>query len=150
MKPLEHRSLQCIYCDDIRDEAGGKTTIVGWFGGEPISLPAEGALLIPTLGIVGMLTMPLEPKCKSMKVELLQDQHVLQSVVMPEQALNDMQVDEALTPATQFGRQIRIAIKANNLQVAEPCVLRMRITADDEEVYSNGLRFTRLPSLAKI
>ena len=149
MKPLEHRSLHCIYCDDIRDEAGGKTTIVGWYGGQPISLPSEGALLIPTLGIVGMLTMPLEPKCKSMKVELLQDQHVLQSVVMPEQALNDTQVDEGLTPEQQFGRQVRIVIKANNLQVAESCILRMRITVDDEEVYSNGQCFTRAPSLAK-
>lgn len=150
MKPLEHRSLQCIYCDDIRDETGGKITIVGWYGGEPISLPAEGALLIPALGIVGMLTMPPEPKCKSMKVELLQDQHVLQSVVMPEKSLNDMQVDEVLTDVPQFGRQVRIAIKANNMQVAEPCMLRMRITVDDEEVYSNGQRFTRGPSFAKI
>lgn len=143
MKPLEHLSLQCVYCDDIRDEVGGKTTVVGWYGGDPIGLPAEGALLMPTLGIVGMLVMPLAPKFKSMKMELLQDQQVLQSVVMPEQALNEMQVEEAPTSAPQFGRQIRIAIKINNLQVAEPCVLRMRMTVDDEEVYSNGLRFTR-------
>ncbi|MBK6998891.1 MAG: hypothetical protein IPH35_02570 [Rhodoferax sp.] len=146
MKPLERCSLQCIYCDDIRAEAQGKTTIVGWHTGEPIGLPAEGALLIPTLGIVGMLAMPLESKHESMKVELLQDQHVLQSVAMPEQALHEMQVDEALTLAPLFGyqvHQVRIAIKMNNLQVAQPCVLRMRVTVDDEEVYGNGLRFTR-------
>lgn len=143
MKPLEHLSLQCIYCDDIREEAGGKTTIVGWYGGDPIGLPVEGALLLPTLGIVGMLAMPLEPKYKSMKVELLQDQQVLQSVLMPEQALNEMQVEKVPTSAPQFGRQIRIVIKVQNLPVAEPCTFRMRITAGDEEVYSNGLRFTR-------
>ncbi len=142
MKPLEHRSLQCVYCDDIRDEVGGKTTIVGWYGGEPIGLPTEGALLIPALGIVGMLIMPLEPKYKSMKVELLQDKNVLQSVVMPDQVFNKMQ-EEATTSSSIFGRQARIVIKMNNLQVGEPCTLRMRITIDDEELYSNGLRFAR-------
>lgn len=143
MKPLEQSSLQCLYCDDIRDETGGKTTIVGWYGGKPIDLPAEGALLIPNLGIVGMLVMPLEPKCKSMKVELLQDKNVLQSVVMPDQALNEIQVEEATTSAPMFGRQARIVIKINNLLVGDPCILRMRITVDDEEVYSNGLQFAR-------
>jgi hypothetical protein len=143
MKPLEQSSLQCLYCDDIRDETGGKTTIVGWYGAKPIELPTEGALLIPTLGIVGMLVIPLEPKCKSMKVELLQDKNVLQSVVMPDQALNEMQVEDATTSAPMLGRQARIVIKINNLLVGDPCILRMRITVDDEEVYSNGLQFAR-------
>jgi DNA-binding transcriptional regulator YiaG len=43
MKSLKHPNLQCIYCDDIRDEVGGKTTIVGWYVGVPVSLPEEGA-----------------------------------------------------------------------------------------------------------
>lgn len=143
MKPLEHSSLQCIYCDDIRDEMGGKTTIVGWYAGDRIGLPSEGALLIPTLGIVGVLAMPLEQKCKSIKVELLQDQNVLHSVVLPNQALNEMQVEEATTSEPLFGREVRIVIKMNNLQVGEPCIFRMRIVMDDEEVYGNGLQFTR-------
>ena len=143
MKPLEHSSLQCIYCDDIRDEAGGKTTIVGWYGGNSVNLPAEGPLLIPTLGIVGMLVMPPEQKCKSMRVDFLQDENVLQSVVMPDQALNEMHEKEVTTFAPILGRQTRIVIKINHMQVVEPCTLRMRITVDDEEVYSNGLRFAR-------
>ncbi|MDB5937939.1 MAG: hypothetical protein JWP77_303 [Polaromonas sp.] len=143
MKLLEHRSLQCIYCDDIRDEAGGKTTIVGWYGELPISLPADGIMLIPTLGVVGMLAMPLEQKCNSMKVEILQDQNILHSVVMPEDAIKEMQVDEAKTSELLLMHQIRIAIKINNLPIADPCTLRMRITVDDQEVYSNGLRFIR-------
>jgi hypothetical protein len=145
MKSLENFSLQCIYCDDIRDEAGGKTTIVGWYTGDPIELPEVGSLLIPTLGIVGMLVMPLEPKYKSMKVELLQDQHVLQRVLIPDQALHEMLDVKATRGAPLFGRQARIVIKMHNLQLEDSCILRMRITVDDEAVYSNGLRFTREP-----
>lgn len=143
MKPLEQSSLQCLYCDDIREEAGGKTTIVGWYSGKPIDLPAESALLIPTLGIVGMLVLLPERKFKSMKVELLQDKNVLQSLVMPDQVPNEMQVEDATTSAPVLGRQIRIVIKINNLQVENPCILSMRIIMDDEEVYSNGLQFAR-------
>lgn len=143
MKPLEHLSLHCIFCDDIRAETGGKTTLVGWYAGEPNRLPEEGALLIPTLGVVGMLAMPLTPKHKSIKMELLQDEHVLQSTDMPEQALQEMQVEEAPTCAPLLGRQVRIVIKINNLKIEEPCVLRMRMTVGEQEVYSNGLRFVR-------
>lgn len=144
MKPLEHTSLQCIYCDDIRDEVDGKTTIVGWYGaGVRVPLPAEGALLIPTLGIIGVLTMPPDSKYKSMKLELMQDENVLQSVGMPDQALNEMQVPVDQTAKLLFGREVRIAIKMNNLQIADPCTLRMRVILDGDEAYSNGLGFER-------
>ena len=114
MKPLEHLSLHCIFCDDIRAELEGKTTLVGWYAGEPNRLPEEGALLIPTLGVVGMLAMPLTPKHKSIKMEFLQDEHVLQSTDMPEQALQEMQVEEAPTCAPLLGRQVRIVIKISS------------------------------------
>lgn len=144
MKPLEHTSLQCIYCDDIRDEVGGKTTIVGWYGsGVAVPLPAEGALSIPSLGIIGVFTMPPDSKYRSMKVELIQDEIVLQSVVMPAQALNEMQVPVGQTAKPLFGREVRMAIKMNNLQIANPCILRMKVVVDDEEVYGNGLGFER-------
>lgn len=144
MNPLKHTTLLCLYCDDIRQEVGDKTTIVGWYGGGAnVHLPAEGPLLIPSLGIVGVLTMPLDSKYKSMKMELMQDENVLQSVVMPDQAVNEMQVPVGHAAKPLFGREVRIAIKMNNLQIAEPCTLRMRVIVDDEEVYSNGLGFER-------
>jgi hypothetical protein len=143
MKSLKHPNLQCIYCDDIRDEVGGKTTIVGWYGGVPVSLPEEGALLIPSLGIIGVLTMPSDSKYKSMKVEFMQNEHVLQSVVMPDQALNEMKVPVDQSAESLFGREVRIAIKMINLQIADPCTLRMRVVIDEEEIYGNGLDFER-------
>jgi hypothetical protein len=144
MKPLERTTLQCIYCDDIRDEVGGKSTIVGWYGSDaPVALPSEGALVISSLGIIGILNLPPDSKYKSMKVELLQNENVLQSVVMPEQTLNEIQLPVNQTPKPLFGREVRVAIKMSNLQIAEPCVLRMRVIVDDEEIYSNGLSFTR-------
>jgi hypothetical protein len=143
MKSLKHTQLQCIYCDDIRDEVEGKTTVVGWYAGVPVSLPDEGALLIPSLGIIGVLTMPPALKYKSMKVEFMQNEHVLQSVVMPDQALNEMKVPVDQSAESLFGREVRIAIKMINLQIADPCTLRMRVVLDKEEIYGNGLDFER-------
>ena len=143
MKSLKHTQLQCIYCDDIRDEVEGKTTVVGWYAGVPVSLPDEGALLIPSLGIIGVLTMPPASKYKSMKVEFMQNEHVLQSVVMPDQALNEMKVPVGQSAKSPLGREVRIAIKMINLQIADPCTLRMRVVVDEDEIYGNGLDFER-------
>lgn len=140
MKPLKHSSLQCIYCDDIRDEASGKTTIIGWYGGEHVQLPPEGPLLLPTLCVLGLAAIPLELKYTSFKVELLQDDVILQSVSIPPDSVKEMQEGNS---GTFMGKQIRVAIKLANMQVNNPCVLRLRMLVDDDELYGSGLRFTR-------
>lgn len=143
MKPLERPSLQCIYCDDLRDEMGGKTTIVGWYGGESVPLPVDGLLSLPSLCVIGLLAMPMEPRFSSMKVELMQDDNVLQSASMPHHALSEMQEGSSQPDPSSCGRQIRVAVKLNNMQISDPCILRLRVVLDDEAIYGNGLRFTR-------
>lgn len=140
MKPLEHISLQCIYCDDIRDETSGKTSIVGWYGGEHVQLPPDGPLLLPSLCIVGLVAMPLTPSYSSFKLDLMQGTDILQSINIPSDAVDEMQANGN---GPSMGKQIRIAIKMANMQVSDPCVLRLRIVVDKEEIYGNGLRFTR-------
>jgi hypothetical protein len=143
MKALEHPSLHCVFCDDIRDEKSGKTSIIGWYGAKSVELPPEGPLLLASFGIVGLLGIPLELKCISLKMDLLQDDHILQSVTLPEQALSQMLVDEQSSSDPTSGRQTRIAIMTNNLTIEDPCIVRMRITLNDTEINSNGLRFVR-------
>lgn len=142
MKPLENISLQCIYCDDIRDETNGKTTIVGWYGGEHVQLPLDGPLLLTSLCMVGLVAMPLTPSDTSFRLDLMQGTDVLQSVNIPPEAVEEMQTN---SNGQSIGKQIRIAIKMANMTVSEPCILRLRIVVDKEEIYGNGLRFTRQP-----
>lgn len=143
MNPLDHVTLQCIYCDDIRDEVGGKTSIIGWYSGEPIAMPPEGFLLLPTFCLMGMLALPIDTQFKTLKLEMLQDEEVLHTVVIPEQAVKDLQTGEAHTATPLFGRQARFAIKMNNFAIVKPCIVRMRITLDDLVVNANGLPFKR-------
>lgn len=143
MKPFEHVSLQCIYCDDIRDEANGKTTIVGWYGNEVISLPPEKPLVLSNLCVIGMVTMPLFSKFTSFKVELMQDENVVQSIIVPSEPVEAMQESDNGSSFPQIGKQVRIAIKMLNMQISNPCILRLRIVLDGNEVSGNGLCFTR-------
>lgn len=143
MKPLEHRNLQCIYCDDLRNEVDGKTTIVGWYPVEPVKLPAEGELLLPSLCVVGTLVVPLESKLTDMTIELLQDENVLNSVTVPSNVLHETQQEGLQSPGPLRAMQLRIVLRLLNLRVPEPGMLRMRITVDDEVLEGNSLRFAR-------
>lgn len=143
MKRLEHRSLQCIYCDDVREELGGKTTIVGWYPANNVLLPTEGGLLLPGLCVLANIFTPLEQPFKSMKVELLQDDQVLQTIEPPAQALLEMQEQAKQSPGPMEALQIRVAIKLVNWSTDQPCRVHLRATLDDEVLYGNGLRFAR-------
>ena len=140
MKPLERISLQCIYCDDIRDEIGGKTTIVGWYGGEHVQLPPDGTLLLPSLCVIGLVAMPLTTNYAVFKLELLLGDAILHSINIPPESVGDTQ---ASVDGLSWGKEIRIAIKMNNIPVPGPGVLRLRIAVDGDEYLGNGLRFTR-------
>lgn len=143
MKRLEHRSLQCIYCDDVREELGGKTTIVGWYPTNDVLLPTEGGLLLPALCVLANIFTPLDQPFKSMKVELMQDDQVLQTIEPPEQALLEMQEQAKQSPGPLEALQIRVAIKLVNWHTDHPCRVHLRATLDDEVLYGNGMRFAR-------
>ncbi|PIT74343.1 hypothetical protein [Limnohabitans sp. JirII-31] len=140
MNSLENFNLTCIYCDDIRDEVSGKTSIVGWYPVEPIQLKAEEPLLLPTLCVLGLLSTPLDLKFSEIKVELLQNENIVQNVTVPEQSLDQVTSDLG---GSNLGRQMRVAFKIVNLQVSEPTLLRMRVTIDGQALESNPLSFVR-------
>ncbi|APW48669.1 DUF6941 family protein [Rhodoferax antarcticus] len=143
MKPLEHRSVQCIYCDDIRDEVDGKTTIVGWYGSEFVQMPPEGALVLPTLGVIALVVMPPEPRFESFRLELLQGETLLQGIDLPPEAVANLQAENEDAENKSMGRQVRIAIRLQNLLVAEPGVIALRVILDKEVLHANRLRFKR-------
>lgn len=143
MKRLKHRSLQCIYCDDVREEVSGKTTIVGWYPAHDIALPAEDGLFLPSLCVLANILNPLDQPFKSMKVELMQDDQVLQTIEPPEQALLEMQEQAKKSPGPLEALQIHVAIKLLSWRTDQPCRVHLRATLDDEVLYGNGLRFTR-------
>lgn len=142
MQQLEQASIQCIFCDDIREEAEGKTSIIGWFNGDPIQLPSEGPLVFPTLGIVALAAIPLEPKFQSVKVELVQNERVLHAINLPSDAVVQLQSDEA-DKEQAAGRQVRIAMKMVGITVAEPGLIGIRLYLDDLQLDSNALHFKR-------
>lgn len=145
MKQFEHPSLQCLYCDDIRNEADGKTTIVGWYGKEAITLPPTEALNFPIMCIVGLLALPLATKISTLKVQFMQDENIVQSIDVPAEPVEAIQAtdkESSHLEINKFGIQIRIILKLG-IQINQPCILRLRVLLDDDELNGNGLRFIR-------
>lgn len=137
MKPLEHSSLQCIYCDDVRNEENGKTTIIGWHNSSTILIPSNETMSLH-LCIIGIISVP--PKFMKLQFELMQEEHVLQSF---KTEINKISDDSNLVV---YGRQLRVMFRIKDMQISAPCTLRLRAITDDGQtvntVYGNGLYFT--------
>ena len=142
MKPLEHSHLECIYCDDFRNEENDKTTIVGWYNSSSIQLPPDAPLILPSLCIIGIVSIPLELTLTSCKFELTQDETILQSIDVP---ASDLEVgfSKIKNQLLQYGRQLRIVFKLANIRITQPGVLRLRAVINGEIVYGNGFYFLR-------
>ena len=142
IKPLEHSSLYCIFCDDIRNEVDGKTSVVGWYADGTQILMGGAPLVLPKFSMIGILTIPSEKRPSEMRVDLLKDDEVLQSISIPYDKLDDGRKDSQPKPSSLRGLALRLAIQTVNFPIDRPCMLRMRVQFDSIELYSNGLEFS--------
>lgn len=141
IKPLEHSSLYCIFCDDIRNELDGKTSIVGWYADGTQVLMGGVPLLLPKFSIVGILTIPIEKQPAAMTIDLLKDEEVLQSISIPHDKLDSARDVSQRKPSSPRTIAFRLAIQTVNFPIDRACTLRMRVQFDSTELYSNGLEF---------
>lgn len=142
IKPLEHSSLYCIFCDDIRNELDGKTSIVGWYADGAQVLMGGTPFFLPKFSMVGILTIPNENRPSEMKIDLLKDEEVLQSISIPQDKLDFVREESRSKPSSLRGMAFRLAIQTVNFPIDRPCTLRMRVQFDSTELHSNGLQFS--------
>lgn len=89
MELINTRSVNCIYCDDVRHEVSGKTTVVGMYpDGVPVQLPLQGSLVLPKLCLIANLRTPIEQPFQSLRCELRLDDEVIHGLDMPAEAFN--------------------------------------------------------------
>ena len=140
-------SIHAIYCDDIRNEVGGKVSLMGVYHNEMLfpSFPARS----PKLGVRIVVRFPIGglPR-ETLSIEVLHEDGILGNMTFDRQALADIPVPSP-KDATQVEDQslsMQVMFLFTPFQVKAPCKLESVVFVDGEEIQGNSLRI-RLPDV---
>jgi hypothetical protein len=143
------KQVQTIYCDDIRQEIGGKLTYVGVYSGSlltaafPVALPK---FCVAVTVVVDSFD-PLEP----LKLRILKDDEVLAEREFAASELLELAPSAESAAADAAGDRVQIVnsfFMFTPFQVDTPCVLRVRVMLGNEELRGVGLRIEQMPAAA--
>lgn len=143
MRQPDERSIYCVYSDDLRDEIGGKSTIIGWYPEGGIFMPPEGPLLLQKLCILALVTSPIDRPFKTLRIQVSLGSNILQAIDVPEQAVVAMSQDSKPIKAQVRNIHAKFALQILNFVVNEPGVLEVTVIADGKELKANPLEFVR-------
>lgn len=76
------RYVFCQYCDDIRDEVGGKVSLMGMYqGGMTITGPVPH--ILPKLVISASIATPVSTPFEDLRIEVVHGEHSIQTIDIP-------------------------------------------------------------------
>ena len=129
---MTHRTLQTIFCDDIRHETSGKLTLVGVYSDSLVvsTLPAT----LPRLCLVARLLSPMNEAPSSVKLRIFRGEELLQEVVANEIA----QPSRKKTVSAQV-QIVQFLVEFPAFEIATPCLLRVHAEVDGGEIYGAPL-----------
>ena len=132
-----HRSVFCVFADDIRQEIGNKMTLVGVYqGGMNVSGVPPQAL--SKLGISIFVQCPHELPFSKMAMDLVMGDEVLQHVE-PSLAPDQLEAISKPTHPESTGIGLNVVIVLQPFVVSRDGILRVKVKLDEEEMVSNGL-----------
>lgn len=135
------RFAHVVYCDDIRQEIGAKTSLIGLYNGQ-LGVP-EYPCALPKLCIVVSVSTPKEQMfgdlsltgsysgAEIFKMEMGKDQ--IQSIV--EQAPKPQEEGKYF--------MVQLMVILSPLQLEKPGKLKLDLLADGERIYCAGLEVTQ-------
>ena len=144
---LNSRGAFTLYCDDLRHEMSGKTTIVGVYGSELIV--AELPAVLPAFFIVTHVWTPRDKPFRKLVFRVLFD-----ADVMSEEEFNFEELSKAMgsdSPNSEgeggngVRRSLRRILRLSPFLVEKQGMLRVRIETEDGEMRTSALRL-RLPT----
>lgn len=135
------RSLSVIFADDLRQEIGGKISIVGMYGPQMI-VPAF-PITLPKLAVLITAITPSDQPFGKVSLQVLQDDQVLLSfdVDMSEQKPPEQEVTIPDLEIMEF----QVAHVLSPLQIDGPCTLKARLTTESEIIGGRPLVIRATP-----
>ncbi|MBK6007625.1 hypothetical protein JJB11_16115 [Ramlibacter ginsenosidimutans] len=139
------RTAFSLFCDDLRQEVGGKQTLVGVYSGAQVEINQAPPLILPRMCVVTHIFTPLTSPFKRLAIDARWNGAVLQRVEPEVNWLAEIQKMKGPPDAKVWNVQAALVLQP--FAVSEAGVLRMYVTMDNEEFESNGLNFHfNLPS----
>lgn len=137
-----NRHLQTIFCDDIRQEVGGKYSYIGVYGSRLLisTLPAT----LPKLCLALKVVTPVIQPFRKLSLEVLRDDEVIAQWPLDEAPLaeaSEAVVKTLVDDVPQEQAQIVNAIFVfSPFHIEGPCVLRVRAETESEKLRGLVLR----------
>lgn len=132
--------LTCLYCDDVRLEADGRSSILGWHAQDVlVAQLAAFPLVLHSLAVVLLLRLPAGKSVPDLTLKMLVGDEVRYSVAASEQDLQAMLADAQKAIDAQGAQTIRVVMKFPNLTIPSPGVLCFLAKVGVSEVRSNPL-----------
>ena len=144
IKPIEHSSLFCLFADEMRREADGRDTILGWYpDGAKIPMQAEDSTVLPRLLVVAVLMTPWQTASADLEFSLILNDNIIHSNMVPLQHFEEANTQASEAPGPLRAGMFRMAIQAQNLVIDQPGYLRVRVVMGELTLHSNSLEFVR-------
>lgn len=130
MKKSDVRFLTAIFCDDIRQEIGGKLSFMGCYQGELIVPMAPVAL--PKLCLYATIWTPKDRPFKSLMLRVVQDDDKeLARLEIPEEGLAEVSL---ILDETATRKSVSTAIVFSPFAIEKPTSLRLMATTEEGEI----------------
>jgi hypothetical protein len=135
--------LSAIYCDDIRNEVGGKMSYMGVYNND--LLVASFPVSIPKFSVHATLTLPLGTVPESVRVYFMSGEETLTQVdVTRDQIVVPLNPDSDLLP-DERKLALNFIFSFAPLLISKQTRLRLKATVDGSEYKGNSLKI-RLPT----
>jgi hypothetical protein len=130
------RFIHTLYCDDVRQEVGGKMTFVGAYQTQMLA-DQPGPLFLPKLCIVLTAQTPHDQPFHKLKIKIYRDEDVLQEMDVPI-------VPEAQAPVkndipVKFDVH-GVILAVQGITFEKDTILRVRVETEAEELSAPALQ----------
>ncbi len=136
------RFLSTIFCDDVRQEVGGKLSLIGVYNG--VMYVPQFPVTLPKLWIMATYVVAQDKPPKSLKVRVFKNNESLADLdAMPEYLQQFANVREPVVPMPDSSQRVitsHMHVCFSPLVLDGPCVLRVDAITDKGEVRGLGLQ----------
>jgi hypothetical protein len=142
-----NRQVHTIFCDDIRHEIGGKISFIGAYSGA--MLVSQFPAVLPKLCLALSIVTPATQPFKKLSFRILKDDEKLAEGELSEQEFANFA--EADGGKTEIDLKDRVQTFCSifvfsPFKLDAPCVLRVRVDTEAEELRGIGLRIEQAPA----
>jgi len=136
-----NRHVLTVFCDDIRQEIGGKLSYIGVYSGN--MLVSEFPAVLPKLCLALSVVTPTLNPFRKLTLRILKDKEILAEGSLGEAELANFV--EATNEVAEDDRKDRVQIFRSTFvfspfKLDGPCILRVRVDTEEGELRGVGLQ----------